>query len=171
MSPADGTVLHFGEVENGRVECVKGHDYDLEDFLGPIDFKVKVGSRFRGVNDNIRHLARQQTLPAGGVPGTRRLSRLSFPCEMGKLQHCSPPRLCSPRGARAYWMFSGFLLSVRPSVLKWIPNLLCINERVVLTGSWKHGFFSMSAVAATNVGDIVIDSVRLHGDKLYLNRH
>ena len=34
MSPADGTVLHFGEIEGRRVEHVKGLSYSLDALLG-----------------------------------------------------------------------------------------------------------------------------------------
>lgn len=54
---------------------------------------------------------------------------------------------------------SGLLLSVRPSLLDRLPKLFCMNERVVLNGCWRHGFFSLIAVAATNVGDVAIDVV------------
>ena len=35
MSPADGRVLHFGTVDNGVVEQVKGVNYAIKAFLGP----------------------------------------------------------------------------------------------------------------------------------------
>ena len=35
-----------------------------------------------------------------------------------------------------------------------IAGLFNHNERVVLSGSWKHGFFSFTAVGAYNVGSI-----------------
>jgi len=47
-------------------------------------------------------------------------------------------------------------MSVNPGVARWIKELFCHNERVVLTGDWKHGFFSLTAVGATNVGSIRI---------------
>uniref|UniRef100_A0A0K0DM90 Phosphatidylserine decarboxylase n=1 Tax=Angiostrongylus cantonensis TaxID=6313 RepID=A0A0K0DM90_ANGCA len=99
VSPADGVVLHYGKVEDGKIEYVKGHDYDVASFLGDVAMTEKM----------CRH-----------VPG--------------------------------------LLLSVRPSLLSHVPHLFCLNERVVLNGMWKYGFFSLSAVAATNVGDIVIDA-------------
>ncbi|THH27957.1 hypothetical protein EUX98_g6225 [Antrodiella citrinella] len=34
VSPADGTILHFGTIKNGRVEQVKGSTYSLEALLG-----------------------------------------------------------------------------------------------------------------------------------------
>ncbi|KTF93014.1 hypothetical protein cypCar_00012534 [Cyprinus carpio] len=56
--------------------------------------------------------------------------------------------------------FPGSLMSVNPGVARWIKELFCHNERVVLSGEWTHGFFSLTAVGATNVG-----SIRIYFDK------
>jgi len=53
--------------------------------------------------------------------------------------------------------FPGKLYSVSPTIVRKMPGLFHVNERVVLTGTWEHGFFSMTAVGATNVGSIVIN--------------
>lgn len=45
-------------------------------------------------------------------------------------------------------------MSVAPGIVSWIAGLFNINERVVYFGNWKHGFFSLTAVGATNVGSI-----------------
>lgn len=52
--------------------------------------------------------------------------------------------------------FHGELLSVNPKIAKLIAGLFCINERVVYTGEWEHGFFSFTAVGATNVGSVQV---------------
>lgn len=53
--------------------------------------------------------------------------------------------------------FAGELYSVSPYVQRTLPGLFTLNERVVLLGRWKHGFFSYTAVGATNVGSIKIN--------------
>lgn len=51
---------------------------------------------------------------------------------------------------------SGSLMSVNPGVARLVKELFCLNERVALLGQWQHGFFSLTAVGATNVGSIRI---------------
>lgn len=53
--------------------------------------------------------------------------------------------------------FAGELYSVSPFLVKNLPGLFTLNERVCLLGRWKYGFFSYTPVGATNVGSIVIN--------------
>ena len=51
-------------------------------------------------------------------------------------------------------MFTGELFSVNPGIARWLQGVFNFNERAVYIGSWEHGFFTMAAVGATNVGSI-----------------
>lgn len=153
VSPVDGTVLHFGKVQNGQIEQVKGITYSLSTFLGSNFWKSSAKKENKMVpNDDKTY---QKLLLCNS--------------EETDLYHCiiylSPGdyhRFHSP----ADWCvnyrqhFPGELLSVRPGFVNWIAGLFNINERVVYTGTWHHGFFSMVAVGATNVG-----SIRVYFDK------
>ncbi|KAM3939529.1 phosphatidylserine decarboxylase proenzyme, mitochondrial isoform 1-T1 [Leptodactylus fuscus] len=141
ISPSDGKILHFGRVKNCEVEQVKGVTYSLESFLGPQTWT--------------------ENLP---------ISKNSFQDQLvtkegNELYHCviylAPGDYhCfhSPTDWNVHHRrhFPGSLMSVNPGVARWIKELFCYNERVVLTGGWKHGFFSLTAVGATNVGSIRI---------------
>ena len=48
-------------------------------------------------------------------------------------------------------------MSVKPGMVSSFPGLFHVNERVAWMGHWQHGFFSMTAVGATNVGSIHAD--------------
>ena len=48
----------------------------------------------------------------------------------------------------------GDLLTVSPWAVRCMPGLFALNERVLLSGKWKHGFYSLTAVGAMNVGSI-----------------
>lgn len=53
--------------------------------------------------------------------------------------------------------FAGELYSVSPYLQRTLPGLFTLNERVVLLGKWRWGFFSFTPVGATNVGSIKIN--------------
>lgn len=143
VSPSDGLVLHFGRIENGLIEQVKGITYSLESFLGlkslnPVENEMEMDEKYEKSllmhKDNV-------------------------------LYHCViylAPGDYHKFHSPAEWMvshrkhFHGELLSVRPGIVSWIAGLFNINERVVYTGEWQHGFFSLTAVGATNVGSIKV---------------
>ena len=65
--------------------------------------------------------------------------------EIGPVSQCRNSILSFPRRH-----FPGELLSVKPSMVRAFPGLFHVNERVAWTGRWRHGFFSLTAVGATN---------------------
>ncbi|KAJ8888886.1 hypothetical protein PR048_008380 [Dryococelus australis] len=145
VSPADGRVMNIGKVESCHVEQVKGITYSLTDFLG------------------------KPTWMARWDEPSRKMLNSSDYChticenENTVLHQCviylAPGdyhRFHSPVDWTVYFRrhFKGDLLSVNPKIAKWVPNLFSLNERAAYVGQWKHGFFSMTAVGATNVGSI-----------------
>jgi phosphatidylserine decarboxylase len=74
----------------------------------------------------------------------------------GDYHHFHSPALWTARTARH---FAGHLFSVSPIAAKLIPDLFVLNERVVLSGDWQHGYFSYTAVGAYNVGSMAIDCI------------
>lgn len=145
ISPSDGKILNFGQVKNCEVEQVKGVTYSLESFLGP-----------RTSTDDL-------SFPPAPPCGSFRNQLVTR--EGNELYHCVI--YLAPGDYHCFhsptdWTvshrrhFPGSLMSVNPGMARWIKELFCHNERVVLTGDWKHGFFSLTAVGATNVGSIRI---------------
>lgn len=134
VSPADGLVLHFGPIMDGKIKGVKGRNYSVYQFLGlpSEDYEKEL------INDKDNNELYNCIIYL--APGDYH-------------------RFHSP----ADWLvnyrkhFPGRLLSVKPRFVQQMPEVLHINERVSYTGSWPHGFFSMTAVGATNVGSIKVN--------------
>lgn len=131
------------------MEQVKGETYSLESFLGP--------------------RTSTEDLPFPPASSSDSFRNQLVPQEGNALYHCVV--YLAPGDYHCFhsptdWTishrrhFPGSLMSVNPGMARWIKELFCHNERVVLTGDWKHGFFSLTAVGATNVG-----SIRIHFDR------
>ncbi|KAI0043639.1 phosphatidylserine decarboxylase 1 [Auriscalpium vulgare] len=241
VSPADGTVLHFGTVQGMRVEQVKGITYSLDALLGLAtpgarptvvafpdrEMAVVDDQEFANVNGieySLSQLIGTSTpstpLEPGAAPqpefptDAEAYARHPPPTKFGErvdasvvepgkpvqdtlAEHASVAKEMGVRptlerrgsasarvkpGNALYftvvylapgdyhrfhsptaWVvekrrhFQGELFSVSPYVAKRLENLFVLNERVALLGRWKHGFFGMVPVGATNVGSIKIN--------------
>uniref|UniRef100_A0A2R5LN66 Phosphatidylserine decarboxylase proenzyme, mitochondrial n=1 Tax=Ornithodoros turicata TaxID=34597 RepID=A0A2R5LN66_9ACAR len=143
VSPADGTVLHFGRIEKGFVEQVKGITYSLPRFLGPHPWDPHC------LHSGDEEQYHQKLLENKGTE----LYHCVVYLAPGDYHRFHSPVQWEVQHRRH---FPGTLLSVRPGVVSWIAGLFNMNERVVYMGHWAHGFFSMTAVGATNVGSIKV---------------
>ncbi|KAK9729185.1 phosphatidylserine decarboxylase 1 [Basidiobolus ranarum] len=182
VSPSDGKVLHFGVVQGRMVEQIKGFTYNLDAFIGNGNGKdtewidTPVGSitdeeEFANVNGITYSLdkllgeegevAPQSTESAKSeqyhIPPLKEGNQLFF-CVIylapGDYHRFHSPTNWVVQNRRH---FAGELFSVSPYMVKLLSNLFVLNERVVLLGQWRHGFFAMAPVGATNVGSIKIN--------------
>ncbi|KAJ2662987.1 phosphatidylserine decarboxylase 1 [Coemansia sp. RSA 1199] len=187
VSPSDGRVLHFGVVEQREVEQVKGLTYSLDAFFGRADESRENESSAVGhVGDatlkDAEHAhahnaaADDEFAVVNGIPytldtmlGGARPASQTLGAQLRdheRLYFCviylAPGdyhRFHSPANwvVEARRHFAGELYSVSPYIARTIRNLFVLNERVALLGRWKHGFMSMTAVGATNVGSVVVN--------------
>lgn len=140
VSPCDGVVLNCGPASTDKIEQVKGVTYSLEEFLGENKWSKSSDSNYyRSLLKNKNNILHQCIIYL--APGD--YHRFHSPCDWT---------------ASFRRHFCGKLLSVNPWMAHLIPGLFTMNERAVYVGEWKHGFFSMTAVGATNVGSIEIYS-------------
>ncbi|KAK7087178.1 phosphatidylserine decarboxylase proenzyme, mitochondrial-like isoform X3 [Littorina saxatilis] len=145
-SPADGKILYYGKVENGILEQVKGVTYSLRGFLGP--------QTWHGAQANdINHMSDYEYQQQLELNPDNDLFHCIIYLAPGDYHRFHSPTHWNVVHRRH---FPGELLSVNPGVARWIQGLFNFNERAVYTGKWEHGFFSMCAVGATNVGSIKI---------------
>ncbi|XP_021927861.1 phosphatidylserine decarboxylase proenzyme, mitochondrial isoform X2 [Zootermopsis nevadensis] len=149
VSPADGHVISFGPVDTCKVEQVKGVTYSLQQFLGDPTWSSKLSHSYADHDTD--------TLTASDYKQSLLLNKDTalYQCVV-YLAPGDYHRFHSPVNWDVTFRrhFQGELLSVNPKVAQWIPDLFTLNERAVYVGRWKHGFFSLTAVGATNVGSI-----------------
>lgn len=163
VSPVDGTVLVYGDVINGELQSIKGMSYSISQFLGWSEIE---NAELKAQRELLARLQR------AGITGESTLEDLQEefirqpdhrPPEQSQLKYCviylAPGdyhRIHTPAAltVRSRRHFPGSLFPVAPKAARWLPQLHTMNERVVLNGDWAHGFFSMAAVGAMNVGSI-----------------
>lgn len=168
VSPADGKVLNLGKVNSCQIEQVKGVTYSIKAFLGDITWKSSSSNSVKDFNGNIIPQVKAERREESWPEYKRRLlhnpSNELYQCVV-YLAPGDYHRFHSPVDWQVVYRrhFQGELLSVNPTIASWIPGLFTLNERAVYTGTWEHGYFSMTAVGATNVGSIrVYDDSSLH---------
>ena len=143
-SPADGRVMALGRIEVPFVkdkegkemlfpEQIKGHTYPMDQLLDEQTYRSMVSSSS---------------------------SKPIYYCTI----YLSPGSYHRFHSAAKQWRLardpvriSGEALSVAPWMLRWVPSLFCLNERVVLGGTWKYGQLAMIPVGATNVRSIKLE--------------
>ena len=133
VSPADGTVTFAGLHLGGSLQQVKGVHYSLPKFLGRVA-DTSVDSLLQNKHSG--------------------LYQMVIYLHPGDYHRFHSPVTWHVRSRTRVW---GELLSVAPPILRNIQGLFELNTRVVLEGEWRWGYFSLTAVGATNVGSINIE--------------
>lgn len=152
VSPVDGKVLHVGgsdmsDLSNVRLEQVKGVSYALDEFVGEYPAGFDRASFETALGEKLEHAAK--SVKAGNT-----LKTVVLYLAPGDYHYFHSPVEWKVEQRRH---FPGNLLPVRPWAVEQVKGLYCTNERVVLNGTWEHGYFGFVAVGALNVGSIDLE--------------
>lgn len=148
-SPADGKIMALGRIdapfvkdEHGNEmifpEQIKGHTYPMNKLLDQETYKSMISASTKPIYYCTVYLSPGSYHRFHSAASQWRLSR-------------DPVRI------------SGEALSVAPWMMKWVNNLFCLNERVILGGTWKYGQLAMIPVGATNVKSIKLEESMVAG--------
>ncbi|CAF1076241.1 unnamed protein product [Rotaria sordida] len=154
VSPCDGRVLTCGKVSRGLIEQVKGITYTASSFLGvPLTAGL---TKFQQQNKTRSNSTYDYDDAHSYAESLLRYRGHALYYAVIYLAPGDYHRFHSPTEWQINWRrhYIGHLFSVNPKVASWLQNLFCLNERAAYYGSWKYGFFSMTAVGATIVGSI-----------------
>ncbi|XP_045623253.1 phosphatidylserine decarboxylase proenzyme, mitochondrial isoform X2 [Procambarus clarkii] len=165
VSPVDGRILSFGAVSCGTLDQVKGVSYPLRKFLGPNCWSEGGPMVVNKDDDDCFH---RTCLRDCDTNMLYQCVIYLAPGDYHRFHSCADWKVIFRRH------FPGELLSVNPNIAAWVRNLFILNERVSYVGQWKHGFFSMTAVGATNVGSIKVyfdEELRTNEKKLNKSFH
>ena len=130
-SPCDSTLVRMGEVTESNhehwISQIKGYQYRVTDLL-----------RFspKPVSDGSKRVYCVLYLGPGDY------HRFHVPVDSWKVSIANH--------------IIGNLFPVNTIAYKFLDELFCMNERISLNGTWKHGSFCCSLVGAYNVGNIVV---------------
>lgn len=141
VSPVDAQLLTCGTLNSPgeRISQVKGATYSVPAFLGlePVD--------------------------ADSVDSSCAVHYAVLYMSPGKYHHFHSPAEVEFKSGRH---FCGEFFPLRESFLNRFDDVFCVNERVILSGTWRYGQMHLAAVAAVNVGNIYLD----FDEKLKTNR-
>ncbi|CAF3968300.1 unnamed protein product [Adineta steineri] len=154
VSPCDGRVLTCGKVSRGLIEQVKGITYTASSFLGvPLTAGL---AKLQQQNKAKRNSTCDYDDAHSYAESLLKYRGHALYYAVIYLAPGDYHRFHSPTEWQISWRrhYIGHLFSVNPKVASWLQNLFCLNERAAYYGSWKYGFFSMTAVGATIVGSI-----------------
>lgn len=144
VCPVDGRVVEYGILDNDHpmIEQCKGINFAASDFLGKDSPLFEVLKKHKAGIDNTEDGLEKKLyycviyLAPGDYHGYH------SPVEWTIKQRTH---------------FPGHLFPVANWAVKFIRGLFAMNERVVLEGTWKHGFFAYSTIGAYNVGSMTLD--------------
>ncbi|SHL52132.1 phosphatidylserine decarboxylase [Sphingobium sp. YR657] len=150
ISPVDGAISQFGDIDDHHILQAKGHRFTVTDLVGG---DGELAAKFRHGGFANLYLS------------PRDYHRVHMPCDGILTRMIYVP---------------GTLFSVNPVTARRVPNLFARNERVVcIFESPAHGTFAMIMVGATIVGSIattwhgVVNPKRTNkpSDWTYADRH